>query len=80
VTELLEPFVPLLLESAIRARRGAQELDGVTAEVMHAIATRLEPHLRPSERSCERDDGRGRVVVHAAMIEHVVDALGLDTL
>jgi AcrR family transcriptional regulator len=80
VTELLEPFVPLLLESAIRARRGAQELDGVTAEVMHAIATRLEPHLRPSERSCERDDGRGRVVVHAVMIEHVVDALGLDTL
>jgi len=77
VTELLEPFVPLLLESALRAQRGSRELRGVTAAVMHAIATRLEPHLRPSERSCERDEGRGWLVVHAAMIEHIEDALGL---
>jgi AcrR family transcriptional regulator len=80
VTELLEPFVPLLLESAIRATRGSKELDGATADVMHVIATRLDPHLRPSERSCERDDERGRQVVHAAMLEHMVDAMGLDTL
>jgi AcrR family transcriptional regulator len=80
VTELLEPFVPLLLESAFRARRGSNDLSGVTAEVMHTVATRLEPHLRPSERSCERDDGRGRLVVRAAMTEHIVDALGLDVL
>jgi AcrR family transcriptional regulator len=80
VTELLEPFVPLLLESAFRARRCSNDLSGVTAEVMHTVATRLEPHLRPSERSCERDDGRGRLVVRAAMTEHLVDALGLDAL
>jgi AcrR family transcriptional regulator/transcriptional regulator with XRE-family HTH domain len=80
VTALLEPFVPLLLESALRARRGSKELSGVVADVMHAVATRLEPHLRPSERSCERDDGRGRLVVHAALLEQVGDALGLDAL
>jgi AcrR family transcriptional regulator len=77
VSELLEPFVPLLLESALRARRGSRDLRGVTADVMHAIAMRLEPHLRPSERSCERDDARAQRVVRAAMIEHVEDALGL---
>jgi AcrR family transcriptional regulator len=80
VTELLEPFVPLLLESTLRARRDSRELRGVMADVMHAIATRLEPHLRPSERSCERDDERARLVVRAAMIEHVEDALGLAAL
>ena len=79
VTEQLEPFVPLLLESALRARHGAKDLRGVTVDVMHAIATRLEPHLRPSERSCERDDERARLVVDAAMIELVEDALGLAT-
>jgi AcrR family transcriptional regulator len=78
VSELLEPFVPLLLESAVRARRGARQLDGVTADVMHAIATRLEPHLRPSERLWERDDERGRQVVHTAMIQRMADAIGLD--
>jgi AcrR family transcriptional regulator len=80
VTDLLEPFVALLLESAIRARRGAKELMGVTADVMHAIATRLDPHLRPSERLCERDDERGRVIVQAAMMEHMVDVIGLDSV
>jgi AcrR family transcriptional regulator len=78
MTELLEPFVPLLLESALRARRGSRELRGVTADVMRAIATSLDPHLRPSERSCERDERRARRVVHAAMIEHIDDALGLS--
>jgi DNA-binding transcriptional MerR regulator len=79
VTELLEPFVPLLLESAIRAGRGSKVLRGVTTEVMHTVATRLDPHLRPSERSYERDDGRGRLIVQASMNEHVVDVIGLDT-
>jgi AcrR family transcriptional regulator len=79
-SELLEPFVPLLLESAIRAGRGAQDLSGVAAEVMRTVVARLEPHLRPSERLCERDDGRGRLVVRAAMIEHVVGALGFDVV
>jgi len=81
--DLLEPFVPLLLESALRARRGSKDLKGVTAHVMHAIALHVQPHLRPSERSCEddnRDDDRGRLVVHAAMVEHVVDVLELDAL
>jgi AcrR family transcriptional regulator len=78
MSELLEPFVALLLESAVRARRGARQLDGVTADVMHAIATRLEPHLRPSERLCEREDERGRQVVHTAMIQRMSDAIGLD--
>ena len=77
--DLLEPFVPLLLESVIRARRGSKDLSGVTAHVMHTIAMHVQPHLRPSERSCERDNHeRGRLVVHAAMIDHVVDALELD--
>jgi AcrR family transcriptional regulator len=82
--DLLEPFVPLLLESALRARRGSKDLRGVTAHVMHAIAMQVQPHLRPSERSYEDVDDRvdnyerGRIVVHAAMIEHVVDALELD--
>ena len=80
VGELLEPFVTLLLESATRARRGSKDLDGVTADVLHAIATRLEPHLRPSERSCERDEQRARLIVRVAMIEHTLDALGLDTV
>jgi len=79
VTALLEPFVPLLLESAIRARRGSKDLRGVATEVMHTLATHLEPHLRPSERSYERDDGRGRLIVQASMSEHVVDVIGLDT-
>jgi AcrR family transcriptional regulator len=78
--DMLEPFVPLLLEAAVGARRGRKDLNGVTADVMHAIATRLDPHLRPSERSCERDADRGRLVVRAVMIEHVMDALGLDVL
>jgi AcrR family transcriptional regulator len=78
VTELLEPFVPLLLETAIRERRGAKELKGVTADVLQAMATRLESHLRPSERSCEHDDERARLVVRAAMSERIADALGLD--
>src|ERR1700677_578405 len=69
--DLLEPFVPLLLESALRARRGSKDLRGVTAHVMHAIAMQVQPHLRPSERSCEDvgnrvdDYERGRIVVHA---------------
>jgi hypothetical protein len=46
---------------------------------LQTVATRLEWHLRPSERSCERDE-RARFVVHAAMVEHALDALGLDTL
>jgi AcrR family transcriptional regulator len=71
--DLLEPFVPLLLESTLRARRGSEDLSGVTASVMQSIATRLEPHLRPSERLCEP----GRAVVLAAVMEQLQTALGL---
>lgn len=74
--ELLEPFVTLLLESALRERRGAKELTDAVAHIGEALSDRLQAHLQPSERSCER----AHVIVHDAMGRLFHDALGLAPL
>jgi AcrR family transcriptional regulator len=74
--ELLQPFVTLLLESALRERRGAKDLTGAVARVGEALSDRLQSHLQPSERSCER----AHLVVHDAMTGLFHLALGLAPL
>ena len=74
--ELLQPFVTLLLESALRERRGAKDLTGAVARIGEALSDRLESHLQPSERSCER----AHLVVHDAMATLFHVALGLSPL
>jgi AcrR family transcriptional regulator len=72
--DLLEPFVPLLLEAALRERQGSPELSGVTAAVTHDVAERLQSHLRPSEHA----DRAARLVVRAAVLDLLQVTLGLD--
>jgi len=71
---LLEPYVPLLLEATLREGRGSTELTGVTADLMHDVATRLQPHLRPGPSSTKQ----ARLAVRTAVLALLQDALGLD--
>jgi AcrR family transcriptional regulator len=75
VRALLEPFMPLLLESVLRETRGARELTGVMTYVTGTVATRLEPHIRSSVRSSSHV---ADVVVRTALLELVQRALGLE--
>ena len=72
--ELLEPFVPLLLEAALRERQGSPELAGVTAAVTHELAERLQSHVRPGEHAARS----ARAVVRAAVLDLLQATLGLD--
>jgi hypothetical protein len=65
--------VPLLLEATMRERRGSKELHGVTADLMHDLAVRLQAHLRPGEASAKQ----ARLVVRTALLALLEDALGL---
>lgn len=75
VRALLAPFMPLLLESALREARGAKELTDVMDSVIETVATSLEPHIRSSVRSSEHT---AVLVVRAALLEIVQEALGFD--
>jgi AcrR family transcriptional regulator len=75
VRSLLAPFMPLLLESALRAARGARELADVMTYVTNTVATSLEPHIRSSVRSAAP---AAILVVRTALSELVQTALGLD--
>jgi AcrR family transcriptional regulator len=73
--EQMEPFVPLLLESAMRERRGAPELTGVTADVMHGLTECVQSHLSPIERS----SSKARLAVRTALLERLECELGFDS-
>jgi AcrR family transcriptional regulator len=73
VQKWLEPYVPLLLEATMRERRGSKELNGVTADLTHDLAVRLQAHLRPGEASAKQ----ARLVVRTALLALLEDALGL---
>lgn len=75
VRKLLQPFVPLLLESALREERGARELADVTAYVTDTVAESLEPHIRSSVRSSAH---AAELVVRTALLELVQRALGFE--
>jgi AcrR family transcriptional regulator len=75
VRTLLEPFMPLLLESALREERGARELADVMTYVTGTVAECLEPHIRSSVRS---SGDAGEVAVRAALSELVQRALGFE--
>ncbi len=75
VRTLLAPFMPLLLESALREARGARELTDVMNSVIRTVATRLEPHIRSSVRS---NAHAAVLVVRTALMELVQEALGFD--
>ena len=75
VRTLLEPFMPLLLESVLREARGARELTDVMTYVTSTVAARLEPHIRSSVRSSAR---AAELVVRTALLELVQSALGIE--
>ncbi len=75
VRTLLAPFMPLLLESALREARGARDLTDVMNSVIGTVATRLEPHIRSSVRSSA---DTAVLVVRTALSELVQEALGFD--
>jgi AcrR family transcriptional regulator len=75
VRTLLAPFMPLLLESALREARGAKELTHVMDSVIGTVATSLEPHIRSSVRSSANT---AVPIVRAALLEIVQEALGFD--
>jgi AcrR family transcriptional regulator len=73
VRTLLEPFMPLLLESVLREERGARELSEVMTSVTGTVAARLEPHIRSSVRSSA---SAADLAVRAAVVELIQRALG----
>jgi AcrR family transcriptional regulator len=75
VRTLLEPFMPLLLESVLRAERGARELTDVMNYVTGTVAAHLEPHIRSSVRS---SPNAADLVVRTALLELVQRALGFE--
>jgi AcrR family transcriptional regulator len=75
VRTLLEPFMPLLLESVLREERGARELTNVMSYVTDTVAARLRPHIRSSVRSSAHE---ADVVVRTALLELVERAMGFQ--
>jgi AcrR family transcriptional regulator len=76
VRTLLEPFMPLLLESVLREARGARELTDVMTSVTSTVAAGLEPHIRSSVRSSSAR--AAELVVRTALLELVQSALGIE--
>jgi AcrR family transcriptional regulator len=72
---LLEPFIPLLLESVLREQRGARELADVMTSVTDTLAARLRPHLRSSVRSSAHE---ADLIVRTALLDLVQRALGFE--